>query len=127
MRMGLGGSGTERLHPRTTPTTNQPPNHPAVSTPGRDSVGMKECKGFTIEKTVGSTFIFNGATPRIISNAAIDPSEANRESRERLGPYLERFTAFFTPEFVLEKVPGGWGGGSTSTKSPWSVVQDRRP
>jgi hypothetical protein len=71
---------------------------------GRDSIMMKECKGFRIAKKIPEVFVFEGSTPRCISNAAVDPDEQSAPKRAALAPYLERFMNYFTEDVLLERL-----------------------
>ncbi len=48
-------------------------------------------------------FVWPGHTPSEIANAALNPSQAGEQQRKALVPYLERFTHFFSADFIVEK------------------------
>mmetsp|Transcript_112520 Transcript_112520/g.313030 ORF Transcript_112520/g.313030 Transcript_112520/m.313030 type:complete len:246 (+) Transcript_112520:17-754(+) len=47
-------------------------------------------------------FVFRGATPKAIANAAVDDSPDLAAHRSQLAPYLQQFAAYFKEECLLE-------------------------
>jgi len=49
-------------------------------------------------------FVFKGATPRDVANAAINPDMRFRERRIHLARYLEKFASWFSEDFILPRL-----------------------
>ena len=75
--------------PPPPPRTPPPPAPPFVGRHGNVRFGK---------------FVFPTQAPKLLANAAVDPSKHTAGMRRELAPYLEQFSRYFSEGFLLEKL-----------------------